>query len=228
MTYKQHSYIGIISFFAFITIINTFFVVEGGAYNLVNMLFFCLLGSLLPDIDHPNSYSTKIITSLLFFYSCIYLILNIHDILNGNIKYFYIFLIPLSSFLVSVFINIHSGHRTITHSVYFILFLMVIAIILYNLINLNIIFSFAFVWGAFMHILSDGLTNTGVPFYYPFHKKKYRTLFPTNNKFIYMPIIFISIIFLIIFSIIPLIFSIKNNFAFTNILYVQDVLYHFF
>jgi inner membrane protein len=60
------------------------------------------------------------------------------------------------------------GHRTITHSFYFWMFVSVLFLIVTNNLYLSMLFSVAYL----SHIFADIITESGVKAFYPFNKKK--------------------------------------------------------
>jgi len=70
-------------------------------------------------------------------------------------------------------------HRTYTHSIFFPLIILIGGFF-------NPIFYFM-AFGAFMHILEDFITNSGVPLFYPFVKRRFGIrLFDTGSIFEYL------------------------------------------
>ena len=94
----------------------------------------CILGSLLPDIDHTKSIIGKA------FY-------------------------PLSKW-----ISIHYGHRTITHSLLFILSITLISVFIENNFSDNLNVSIILFFSVFSHFILDMVTMQGIPLFYPFYK----------------------------------------------------------
>jgi inner membrane protein len=78
------------------------------------------------------------------------------------------------------------GHRTYTHSLIFPLIIALLGI-------LNPLFFFI-AFGAFMHIMEDFITNSGVPLFYPFSEKKFGIrLFDTGS---FLEFLFVFLMFL--------------------------------
>lgn len=97
----------------------------------------CVLSSIIPDIDHPNS-------------------------LIGKITY------PISKFIYSRF-----GHRTLTHSLFFVSLTVVSFFLFENLIFSKIRYSAIYAISIFSHVLLDMLTTDGVEVMFPFSKTRY-------------------------------------------------------
>jgi inner membrane protein len=70
---------------------------------------------------------------------------------------------------LSKFINKKVGHRTLTHSLFFITVVYYSSIIAFG----NNIFSTSIMIGCVMHVLFDLMTPRGVPLAYPFSTKHY-------------------------------------------------------
>ena len=71
---------------------------------------------------------------------------------------------------LSKYISKHYGHRTITHSVWFLISVIIISYFIDKLFldnyNLTLIISFS----LFSHLLFDMMTMQGIPLFYPFYK----------------------------------------------------------
>lgn len=122
------------------------------------------VGSILPDIDEPNSY----IGHKLIFFSEFFKLIGIK-------------------------------HRTVTHSIFFPLFISILGVI-------HPIFYFI-AFGVLMHILEDAITNSGVPLLYPISDKRIGIrLFNTGSIFEFLftgVVLLISVIVFIKFNILP-------------------------
>jgi inner membrane protein len=128
-------------------------------YKLMFSVGFCLLGSLLPDLDQEygtirKPYIALLISAFAFYVLC-----------KANITFYYI--IPLFSIAVLLIFSHQSSHRTFTHSL--------LASLLYTLCILPITIpgSIYFFIGYISHLLADSLTKTGIPFFYPFDESNY-------------------------------------------------------
>jgi inner membrane protein len=124
-------------------------------------LFGIVLGSLLPDVDEPNSYIGK----KLPFIS--------KPLRKAGLK-----------------------HRTFTHSVFFPLLFLPLGYFF------NPFFYFVS-FGILMHLIGDYLTNTGIPVFYPFSKKRVGAkLFNTGEtgEFVFISLtVLLSVVYLIFF-----------------------------
>ncbi len=100
----------------------------------------------------------------------------------------------IGAYIPDIDIKLHIKHRTITHSI----LMLVITTLIISKLNLLIAFS----WGLnyLSHLLLDSLTVMGVPFLYPFSKKKYGLkLFKTGKyqEFIFQTLAIVFILFFI-------------------------------
>ena len=131
--YKGHLRGGFIAAILSILIVAPYLPLRRTPLNIFLLITSILLGSLLPDIDHPNS------------------------ILGRYIPF------------ISKPLNKHIGHRSLTHSIFFILSL-VLAI---SLIGFKV-FAFGLGVGMLSHLLLDLFWpgSHGVAFLYPFYKRR--------------------------------------------------------
>lgn len=119
----------------------------------------CLIGSLLPDIDHPNGTIRRlhsIILSMTFIAYVVY---------KSGFAIYHV--VPSICMLILIIYSLRSEHRTFTHSI--------LCSLLYSLciFPFTIQGSIYFLIGYSSHLLSDSFTKTGTPFFYPFKKKRY-------------------------------------------------------
>ena len=113
--------------------------------NIVVFYSATLIGSVLPDIDHPKSFIGRRIPFL-------------PTILDKTV-----------------------GHRTLTHSLVFLVSLIIVWFLSNNLFLR--ISMFGLFLGSTSHILLDMITMKGVALLYPFSKKKYGLgIMKTNSK----------------------------------------------
>ncbi|WP_291576468.1 metal-dependent hydrolase [Clostridium sp. UBA4548] len=143
-----------------------------GKFGLINLVF-AIVGSLLPDIDHPKSFVNRYLlpfrnqaTKVTLFCSLGILMLYLDSIFN-NVTILKI--IGISLILIGV-----STHRMgLTHSLLgLIIFSVVLSFFanIYELIYVEFYFFFSF----FLHLICDMCTKRGVPLFYPFSNKKYK------------------------------------------------------
>lgn len=93
---------------------------------------------------------------------------------------------------VSKFINKSFGHRTFTHSG---LWLIPFGFLIYYFRNTAYLSLFIGMFiGLFSHLISDTLTKGGVPWFWPFKRKRYTFSVIKSGKFDYFPCIFTTII----------------------------------
>jgi inner membrane protein len=146
-------------------------------------LVLVLVGSLLPDIDHPKSIINKYILPFdnkltkVFVYFCAGVIILWYDYLNGRT---YI----LKALAVTVMLIAISTHRNgLTHSAAGMLMFSFIAGYIGNSYGIPYLVYY-FMIGYGMHLLCDMATNQGIPLLYPFSKKKakFPLTFKTNSK----------------------------------------------
>lgn len=146
-------------------------------------LVLVLVGSLLPDIDHPKSIINKYVLPFdnkltkVFVYFCAGVIILWYDYLNGGS---YI----LKALAVAVMLIAISTHRNgLTHSAAGMLMFSFIAGYIGNSYGIPYLVYY-FMIGYGMHLLCDMTTDKGIPLLYPFSKKKakFPFTFKTNSK----------------------------------------------
>lgn len=76
---------------------------------------------------------------------------------------------------ISTLISLIFGHRTLTHSVFFVLFASILLIML----NVNALYVISAVLGIISHLILDMLTPRGVTLFFPWNKK---IIFPLTFK----------------------------------------------
>lgn len=143
-----------------------------GKFKIINLVF-AILGSILPDIDHPKSFVNKYLlpfrnqaTKVTFFCSLGILMLYLDNLYKSTSL--------LKIFGISLILIGCSTHRMgLTHSILgLVLFTSVLAFFakVYNLLFVEVYFFSGFLF----HLLCDMLTKRGVPLLYPFKSEKYR------------------------------------------------------
>lgn len=143
-----------------------------GKFGLINLAF-AIIGSLLPDIDHPKSFINRYLlpfrnqaTKVTIFCSLGISMLYIDSVyINAP----WIKIIGISLILIGV-----STHRMgLTHSILgMIIFSVVLSFFarIYELIYVE----FYFFLGFLFHLICDMCTKRGVPLLYPFNNKKFK------------------------------------------------------
>jgi inner membrane protein len=181
MTYRQHILAGI-GFGSYFTIaIQFIFRPWKDIEDLIGNLIPLILGSLIPDIDHPKSYlSWKIpglilLIGLIIFFGTSYMVLGIITIILGIAFYF-----------IPDILNRKYGHRGIIHAP-FIYIVSLLPLILTCFAISNPIsgfwFSYLFI-GIMSHLFVDGYTEMGIPLFAPFLHFKYNTAFAGSFSWI--------------------------------------------
>lgn len=173
---KTHAGVGII------TVICTAGKIPGKLDYLGLVLV--LIGSLLPDIDHPKSVINKYILPFdnkltkVIIYSCAGVILLWYDYLHGGS---YI----LKAVAVALLLIALSTHRNgLTHSISGMILFGFITGYIGNSYGIPYLVYY-FMIGYGMHLICDMATNNGIPALYPFSKKKVKFPFTykSNSKF---------------------------------------------
>lgn len=68
------------------------------------------------------------------------------------------------------YISKHFGHRTITHSIWFLIFIVIIFFSIDKLFFSNYDLTLIIFFSVFSHLLFDMMTMQGIPLFYPFYK----------------------------------------------------------
>ncbi len=137
------------------------------------MLFFTfvLVGALLPDIDTPSSkLGQKFWRGLVILLGVALLgyifapsYLNVY---HDELKVFILMLLPV--------IGMMRGHRQITHSVLFLLILVLYSWLIEAWFDIPWFYLSGLIVGVVSHLFADCLTKRGIPLAYPFSKKRTR------------------------------------------------------
>ncbi len=158
-------------------------------------------GSIATDLDHPKSFISNSIPSGVVRLALAILVIPIlaglaallttQDIrgtwvgLSGLIfgvdflRWTLIALgVALGLMLISWLLYRSLHHRGPLHSLYFTLGVTTVACVAFWAFWLPWTWGLAFGWGWLWHILADGLTEQGVPFFWPFADKRQHTLPP--------------------------------------------------
>lgn len=132
--------------------------------NQIMIVLASVLGSLIPDLDHPKS---KLNQKLLLFKNKFYRVLFYLALAGGFIylyfstRYNVFGLLGITSFLIGV-----SSHRSFTHSI--IGFLVISYTVKLITINYNLPYIyFGFIMGYALHLLADFFTIKGIQLFYP-------------------------------------------------------------
>lgn len=156
-------------------------------------------GSIATDLDHPKSFISNSIPSgvirvalailVIPLLAALAAMLTTHDIPGtwtqlthlvfgvNFLRWAFIALglafgLMLASWLV--YKSLH--HRGPLHSIYFTLGVTTVACVVSWWLWLPWVWGLAFGWGWLWHILADGLTEQGVPFFWPFNDDRGHTL----------------------------------------------------
>lgn len=146
-------------------------------------LVLVLVGSLLPDIDHPKSLINRYLLPFdnkltkVFVYFCAGVIILWYDYLHGGS---YI----LKALAVAVMLIAISAHRDgLTHSAAgMLMFSLIVGYIGISYGIPHLVYYFMIGYGT--HLVCDMMTSKGIPLLYPFSKKKVKfpITFKTNSK----------------------------------------------
>ncbi len=146
-------------------------------------LVIVLIGSLLPDIDHPKSVINRYLLPFdnkltkVFVYFCAGVIILWYDYLQGG-SY------VLKALAVAVMLIAVSTHREgLTHSAAgMLMFSFIIGYIGISYNMTHLVYYFMIGYGT--HLACDMMTSRGIPLLYPFSKKKakFPITFKTNSR----------------------------------------------
>lgn len=149
-----------------------------GKFNYLGLIL-VLVGSLLPDIDHPKSIINRYIlpfsnkATKITIYSCIGVIILWYDYLHTGYPI-------LKAVAVAFLIIAISTHRNgLLHSITGMLLFSFIVGYIGNAYKIQFLVYY-FMIGYGMHLVGDMLTNRGIPMFYPFREKKIK--FPFTYK----------------------------------------------
>lgn len=222
MNYREHSLIGIISIFIFIPLMSLFIgiSVHFSSEEFYTILILVILGSVAPDIDHPNSKISNYVQSMLLSFSILFLIIDFVFFNNKILwhDFYYITLIfPIASIVFTTLLYEVFGHRTITHSVLAILIIMTVGFSLIFAKIITPVMLFSFTWGYVLHLYYDGRTEMGVAYLYPFSKEFYGTFIRNNQKQKNVELTGMLDLTIMIITILSIIYFFKNNYEFINL-----------
>jgi membrane-bound metal-dependent hydrolase YbcI (DUF457 family) len=156
-------------------------------------------GSIATDLDHPKSFISNSIPSVVIRLALVILgipvlavlaaMLTTQDIpgtwtqfagLIFGVDFLRWALIALGTalglMLLSWLLYRSLHHRGPLHSLYFTLGVTTVACVVFWAFWLPWAWGLAFGWGWLWHILADGLTEQGVPFFWPFNDERKHTL----------------------------------------------------
>jgi hypothetical protein len=156
-------------------------------------------GSIATDLDHPKSFISNSIPLKIFrfalaillipFLAALAALLTTRDLqgtwlqfsaLVFGVSFLRWALIALSTalglMLLSWFVYRSLHHRGPLHSILFTLAVTAVAGAAAWWSGFSWLWGLVFGWGWFWHVLADGLTEQGVPFYWPFSDERRHTL----------------------------------------------------
>ncbi|MEK4181697.1 metal-dependent hydrolase [Aeribacillus sp. FSL K6-1121] len=102
----------------------------------------------------------------------------------------------ISNFLSTIF-----GHRGVTHSMFFLVLVLMTLVLLVSFLNFSVMFTFYFILGYLIHLVADGFSKPGIKLLLPMSDKQIRF-----GNFYYInggkieSLIFFAAIFIIIFE----------------------------
>ncbi|SDJ68411.1 metal-dependent hydrolase [Salimicrobium halophilum] len=136
--------------------------------EMIVFFMFVLFGALVPDIDTPRSRLGqkfwRILITLFTIALGVYLFAPaLFDTYREPLKTFVMLLLPILLMI--------RGHRKMTHSLFFLLFLVGYSYFVQWLIGLPWYYFGGLVTGAASHLFADFITKRGIPLFYPFSKK---------------------------------------------------------
>ncbi|ARI78878.1 metal-dependent hydrolase [Halobacillus mangrovi] len=143
-------------------------------FQTVLFFVFVIFGSLLPDIDTPTSrLGSKFWRGLMILFSVALLsyLFAPHylDMYREQLKVFVLLLLP-------VLIMIRS-HRKMTHSLLFILLLIVYSVLIERIFHIPWFYLSGLIIGVISHLFADYITKRGIPIVYPISRKHVQFLF---------------------------------------------------
>lgn len=143
-----------------------------------------VLGSIVPDIDHPNSYfntglRSRLLASAFFVGFALTIYLSAaqgrafgNAVYIGTITTIAIIVGIVALSVLSYLAHHYFGHRGIVHSITFLLPVVSLTIILSLVFHLSPLLPIATFWGILFHLVGDTFTGNGVPLFWPFYEKK--------------------------------------------------------
>jgi membrane-bound metal-dependent hydrolase YbcI (DUF457 family) len=156
-------------------------------------------GAIATDLDHPRSFISHSIPSRIIRIALAVLAIPVlaalavlftsHDIpgtwsqfsaliFGWNIMRWSLFALVLSLGLITLswilYKNLH--HRGPLHSLIFALAITITACVVFYVVKQSWTWGLVFGWGWLWHILADGLTTEGVPFFWPINDERMHTL----------------------------------------------------
>ncbi|SIS57082.1 metal-dependent hydrolase [Salimicrobium flavidum] len=138
--------------------------------EMLVFFMFVLFGALVPDIDTPRSKLGqkfwRILITLFTIALAAYLFFPaIFDTYREPLKTFVMLLLPILLMI--------RGHRKITHSLCFLLFLVGYSYFVQWLLGLPWYYFGGLIIGSTSHLFADFITKKGIPLFYPFSRKHY-------------------------------------------------------
>ena len=184
MNYREHMLCGA-GFFSIVYFLLEKILIITEIKKLLMYFFICLIGSVLPDIDHPKAHFTYKVP--LFLITSSVIILGMKYYIYGSIntslsafsdidKILYVMLSTgVFTFLFSIILFYTTGHRGITHSPFLYLVITLLFYIGSLFLKVDMIAVLFLMGGSISHIYTDGLSYRGIPLFFPFDRKYYHT-----------------------------------------------------
>ncbi|WP_101846656.1 metal-dependent hydrolase [Halobacillus sp. Marseille-P3879] len=174
MLASGHQALGLSSGLIVMTLLPQIGLVPGTPFETVLFMVFVLFGSLIPDIDTPRSklgyhFWRGLIIVLLLAFGFYLFAPEYLDQYRNELKVFVMLMTPL---LVMV-----KSHRKMTHSLFFIILLVIYHMVIIHFFNVPSYYFFGFITGVVSHLLGDYVTKRGIPLFYPVYRKHFRFLF---------------------------------------------------
>lgn len=168
MMASGHQVVGFTFGVAAVTWLPSIEISAGAPLETVLFFVFVLFGSLLPDIDTPNSKLghkfwrglITILTSAFLVYLLAPEYLNTY---RNELKVFVMLLLPILIMIKS--------HRKMTHSIFFVVLMVIYSIILEKVFQISWIYINGVIIGILSHLFGDFLTKKGIPLFYPLSNK---------------------------------------------------------
>jgi membrane-bound metal-dependent hydrolase YbcI (DUF457 family) len=199
MNYIHHAIIGIGTAGLGIVVAETLGLASPPLLNLAIGALVVGSGSIATDLDHPRSFISNSIPSrvirlalvilLVPFLAALAALLTTHD-MEGTWAQFaglvfgvnflrwalIAFVGALGLMLLSWLLYKSLHHRGPLHSILFTLGMTTFACLVLRAFGIYWAWGLALGWGWLWHILADGLTEQGVPFFWPFNDERKHTL----------------------------------------------------
>ncbi|WP_129598909.1 metal-dependent hydrolase [Anaerophilus nitritogenes] len=153
-----------------------------------------ILGSLIPDLDHPKAKLNQKILPIKNRFGKVLFYCGIGSFLIYKYGWEYPLIFTVAILLMIIGL---SQHRSFTHSFLGIgMIFFVVSFILKDILPHSLLI--AFLLGMASHLVGDFLTIGGIELFYPFSTKKYRFILTISSAKLAEPVICIFFIYLII------------------------------